>query len=90
MDDARAVRFSQPCSHLRGNVDRVVQRQRPASDPLLERFPVVMGHHEVELGVLRFVDLVDRADVGMVEGRCRLRLLEESLLRGVVAGQIRR
>ena len=36
-----------------------------------------------------FIDLVDRADVLMIEGRGRLRLLQEPLLGGVVAGQVR-
>ena len=71
-------------------VHRVVQRQRPPLDPLLQRLPLVVRHHEVQLAVGGLVDLVDRADVGVVEGRNRLRLLEEALLRGVVAGQIGR
>ena len=56
----------------------------------LERLPLVVGHYEVELAVVRLVDLVDCADVGMVKGRCRLRLLEKPLFGGVVASQIRR
>ena len=30
------------------DVDGVIQRQWPAGDSLLERLPVVVGHHEVQ------------------------------------------
>ena len=56
---------------------------------LLERLPLVVGHDEVRLPVVCLVDLVDIADVGVVQGGCRLGFLEEPLLRGLVAGQIR-
>ncbi len=62
----------------------------PPLDPLLQRLALVVRHHEVQLAVAAFVDLVDRADVRVVERRGRLGLLEEAALRGVVAGQIGR
>jgi len=80
----------QPLADLRGDVHRLVQRQRPPLDPLLERLPLVVRHHEVELAVGGLVDLADGADVGVVECRRRLRLLQEPLLRRFVAGQVRR
>ena len=89
MHDARAVRFGQPLPDLRSDVDGVVHLQRPARDPLLERLPRVVRHHEVELPVGRLVDLVDGADVRMIEGRRGLGFLQEPLLGGLVAGQIR-
>ncbi len=45
---------------------------------------------DVEPPVVGLVDLVDRADVGMVEGRGRLGLLPKPLLGCLVAGQVRR
>ena len=90
MHDARAVGLRQPLADLRGDVDGVVQRQRSPLDPLLQRLARVVRHHEVELAVVRFVDLVDRADVGVVQRRRRFGLLEEALLGRLVAGQIGR
>ena len=91
MHDARSMRIREsPADLLRGDVDGVAHRQRPPLDPLLQRLPLVVRHHEVELAVVGLVDLVDRANVRVVQGRGRLRLLEEPLLRGVVAGQIGR
>jgi hypothetical protein len=49
-----------------------------------------VSHHEVELAVAGLVDLVDGADVRMIQGRRSLGLVKESLLRRVVAGQVRR
>ena len=80
MGDARAVRFGQALPHLCGDVDGVVQRKRTTGDPLLECLPLVVGHHEIQLPVVRLVDLVDGADVGMVQCRGRLGLLQEPLL----------
>ena len=86
MHDARAVGLRQPLANLRGDVHRLVHLQRPPLDPLLQRLALVVGHHEVQLPVGGLVDLVDRADVGVVEGRGRFRLLQKPLLRGLVAG----
>ncbi len=91
MDDPGRVGLRQPLSHLRGDVDGVVHRQRPPCDPLLERLALVVRHHEVELSgaVSGLVDLVDRADVGVVQRRGGLRLQEEALLRRGFTDQIR-
>ena len=81
--------LGQPLADLGGDVDGVINRQRAPLDPLLERLSLVVRHHEVQLAVVGLVDLVDRADVGVVEGRGRLGFLQEPLLGRVVAGQIR-
>ena len=88
MHDARAVRLRQPAPDLRGDVDGLVHRQRLPLDPLLQRLPLVARHHEVELAVGGLVDLVDGADIGVVEGGCRLGFLQEPLLGRLVPGQI--
>ena len=90
MHDAGAVRLSQPLADLRGDVDGLVQRQRPPLDPLLQCLALVVRHHEVELAVGGLVDLGNGADVGMVQRRGRLGFLEEPLLGRLVAGQARR
>ena len=52
---------------LRSDVDGVIQCQRPFRDPLLERLPLVVRHDEIELPVVCLVDLVDGADVEVVQ-----------------------
>ncbi len=42
MQDARPVSLSEPLADLRGDVHRLVKRQRPPFDPLLERLALVM------------------------------------------------
>ena len=66
MHDACPMRLGEALPDLRGDVDGVVQWQRPPRNPLLERLPFVVGHHEVQLPVGRLVDLVDGADVRVV------------------------
>ena len=70
------------------DVDGVIHRQRSARDPLLERLPRVVRHHDVQLAVGGLVDLVDRADVRVIEGGGGLRLLEEPLFRRSVPRQV--
>ena len=84
MHDAGVVSLSQPSPDLCGDVDGVTQRQRPPSNPLLERLPLVVRHHQIQLAIGRLVDLVDGADVRMVECLGGLGLLQKALLgRGV-------
>ena len=84
------MRLLQALADLRGDIEGLVQRQRPPLDPLLQRLALVVRHHEVELAVGRLVDLVDGADVGVVQRRGRLGFLQEPLLGRLVAGQVRR
>ena len=46
MHDACAVGLSESLADLRGDVDGVVEYQRPTGNPLLERLPLVVGHHQ--------------------------------------------
>lgn len=90
MDDAGGVRFGEALGDLDRDVERVVQLQRAACDLLLQRLAVVESHHEEELPVGRLVDLVDRADVGMVQRRRGLRLDHEASLGVLVAREVGR
>ncbi len=67
--DARIVRFCEPRCYLYGHLDGVCHGDRAALEPLLDRLSLVERHDEAELSVRQFLDRVDRADVGMVEGR---------------------
>ena len=68
MDDPGRVGLRQPLPHLGGDVHGLVHRQRPSGDPLLQRLPLVVGHDEIQLAVVGLADVVDGADVGVVEG----------------------
>ena len=62
----------------------------PFSIRSLSVSPLVVGHYQIQLAVARLIDLVDGADVGMVQRGGGLGFLKEPLLSGVVFGQIRR
>ena len=54
--------------------------ERAPCDPMLQRRPVEKLHDEKRAAVL-LADIVDRADVGVVQRRCRSRLAAESCQR---------
>lgn len=60
----------QTLGYLTHSVGRLLDIQRPIVKPVFEGLPLVAGHHDGELVVLRFPDIMDRADGGMV-GRFR-------------------
>ena len=64
------------------------QLQRPPGDPLLVGLPLVVGHHQIQLAVVRLVDLLDGADVGVVQRRRGLGFQDEPLTGVVVARQL--
>lgn len=79
MDDSGLVSPAQPLSNLNGIVDRLLNGKRPARNLLIERLPLVIGHRDEELPILRFADFVDRRDVGVVEGGGGFRFANEAL-----------
>ncbi len=75
MDDAVRVRGVEGVGDLDAEVEHLCERQRPLRDQALERLS--FEHFEdQELLVLGFLVLVERADVGMVEGGDGARLDE--------------
>ena len=83
MHDAGLVGPRQGPRHLDGDPPGLVHRQRPARQPLLEGLALVIGHHDVEPAVV-LADVVDGADVRIVEGRGGARLAQEAVLGGAV------
>ena len=77
MNDVGVVRCRHRARHLHRDVERLVDRHRPAGDPLLQRLPFVVRHRQEHAAIWRLVDLVDRADIRMVERGGRLRLGDE-------------
>ncbi len=67
MDDACRVSMLQPLCHLKGNVDGFLSRQRTVPHFLAERFSVVPGHGNEELSLGCLPDLMNGADVGVLQ-----------------------
>ena len=67
--------------------ERVIDRERPPFDPLLETLPLDELHRDEGLPLV-LADLVYRADVGMIERGGRLRLVIEARLRVGVAREL--
>ena len=63
-----------------GNVDRFGQRQWAALYFLSQGLAVVVVHADEHLPVRGLVDLMDRADVVVLEGGGGLRFMDEALL----------
>ena len=66
MDDARPVRRVERVGDLRHQPRGLRDRQRPARETCGERLAFVIRHRDERL-VIRLADLVDRADVRVIE-----------------------
>ena len=73
MDDAFSVRGVQGVGNLDGNIEDCLDFHRSASNAMLQRHAIQILHNDVRFAVF-FIDIVDGADVWMVQGRSRLRL----------------
>ncbi len=83
VDHALPVRGAQGVRDLRGDRQRLLQRQRPFLQALRERLPGEVLHHEEHLALV-IADVVERADVRVVQAGDGLRLaLEASAAFGV-------
>ena len=80
MDDPFCVRLRQRLADLHSQLDHPVHRHRLAADRVLERLPLEQLHSDERRAVV-LADLVDGADVGVVERRRRARLAQEALER---------
>ena len=78
--DAGGMSLRKASGDLLRVVDRLGQGDGTAGDLGLDRLALVIRHRDEEPPVRRLVDLVDRADVGMVQRRGRLRLDLEAAL----------
>ena len=89
MDDALPVRFVQRIRDLDGPRERLVERHRPFRQPRGERLAVDQLHDE-EVDPLVVADVVDRADVRMIERGDGARLAFEAGAALRVGGEGRR
>ena len=69
VDDARAVRRVERVGHLDAHIQHRVQAQRAPTEAILQRRALQVLHGDERSPVL-FADVVDGADVGVVERRC--------------------
>jgi len=68
MHDALLMRGRERQSDLPGDVERVAERERARIQPGAQGIAVDQLHRD-ERRAVRLVDLVNRHDVGMIEGR---------------------
>ncbi len=66
MDDALAMRLVERVGDLGSDLQRLVERERPFLEARSQRLALEMRHDEV-VSALDAADVVDAADVGMVE-----------------------
>ena len=78
MDDASGMGLRESVGDLAAQVQRVAEGEPPAADPVRERAALDVLHGD-EVDAVRLVDVVDRDDVGIVEGGGRAGLLDEAL-----------
>ena len=78
MDDSLLVGFAKPFGDLAGNIDRLLYTERPYFNLFFERLPLDKFHRDKGLAI-GFINLMDYADMWMIEGGGSLCLLNESL-----------
>ena len=76
VDDACSVRGVQRGGDLRAHVEGCVQAQRTGGEPIFQRRALQILHDD-ERPLVLLADVVDGADVRVVECRCRPRLARE-------------
>ena len=87
VDDAGGVGGVEGLADLGQQVDRLLGRQRPGRDPLLQVAAVDQAHRDDQLVVL-LARVVDRDDVGVIEAGGEARLAQEPLAEALVAAEV--
>ena len=86
MNDARGVGGGERARDLSGVLQRLRRRQASSGSQVAQRFSADVFHYDA-LHVSFRDNVIQGNDVGMVEGRSRLRFLEETALALGVGGQ---
>ncbi len=89
MQDAVRVRVAQGVDDLNGARQDLVQLDRCPAQPRVERFALDILHRDV-LAAVGFADLVDGADVRVIERGGRARLLQQAPTRVGIGLRLRR
>ncbi len=77
MDDATGVRRGEAACHLKRDVDRFVDREPPDGKTRTQRLAVEAFRNQVG-GAAVLADVVNRDDIGVIEGARRAGLLVEA------------
>ncbi len=92
MDDSFGVRGIERVGNFDSELEHLVERECAALDPMLQRLTVQIFHHDERMPADRFArlkrdlaNLVDRADIRMVQRGCSASLAAEALKSGRVA-----
>src|SRR5262245_21607846 len=83
MNDATGVARAERRQHVRRDRHRLFDAERPARQMLRQGLAFEQLHRDEQIAAL-FADIVDLADVGVVDAGGRARLAPESLTHGVV------
>ena len=78
MDHAVAMGVIERAGNLDGIAQRLIQRQRPFLQPLRERIAFQILHHQV-IDVVLLADIVERADMRVIQAGNRAGLTLEAL-----------
>ena len=89
MDDALAMRLVERVGDLDGDLQRLVERERPFLEARGQRLALEMRHDQV-VRAIDAADVVDAADVGMVQRGDRPGLALEACPRIGIAGDVAR
>jgi hypothetical protein len=87
MNNSSGVRRVQPFRDLRTPIEQSFNVQRAAVNLVLQRLAVEKFHGD-EAAAVELVNFINRANVGMVQRRCGLRLALKAFQREFVLGQI--
>ena len=79
MDDAFRMGRGQTLGHLDHNRKRILHTQGSVCDALGQGLARVIRHGHIHLAAGRFTDVIDDADIGMIEPRGRACLGDEPL-----------
>jgi len=90
VDDAGGMSRLKGVGEGRADLEEGPQVQRALPDSLLQGLTLEQLHDNKCPAIGRFADVVDRADVGVLQGRHGLRFARESLARSSRIGEVRR
>ena len=99
MDNPPAMGLRETPCDLNRDIDRLIYGQWPAGDLLLQRLSLVILHDDEHLtarrngigrAVLCLVDVMNHADVVVLQGRSRFRFMDKPVPGFGISGQFRR
>ena len=87
MDDAALVRAVERVGHLNSEIDDIVGLERRAREAIAQGLPLQQLHHDEGLAFV-LADIVNRADVGVIEAGRGPRFADQPLDRLAIPGQL--